>query len=52
MIVPLFFESFPGLVVEEHHVLPDGLAADVQPIGGEVWVGVADRQAASTVPPE
>ena len=36
----------PGSVVEEHHVLLDGLAADVRLIGGEVWVGVADRQAA------
>ena len=32
-----------GLAVEEHHVLRDGLTADVQLIGGEVWVGVADR---------
>jgi hypothetical protein len=38
-------ELSPGLAVEEHHVLPDGLAVDVQLIGGEVWVGVADRQA-------
>lgn len=43
---PCLSELSPGLAVEEHHVLPDGLAADVQAIGGEVWVGVADRQAA------
>jgi hypothetical protein len=36
----------PGLVVEEHHVLLDGLAADVQLIGGEVWV--AGRPAVRT----
>ena len=34
------------LAVKEHHVLLDGLAADVQEIGGEVRVGVANRQAA------
>src|SRR5262245_1768886 len=34
------------LAVKEHHVLLDGLAADVQAIGGEVRVGVANRQAA------
>src|SRR5262245_2574899 len=33
-------------VVEERHVLLDGLALDVQAIGGEVRVGVADRQPA------
>jgi hypothetical protein len=38
--------SFPGLVFEENHVLLDGLAADVQLIGGEVWVGIADCQTA------
>jgi hypothetical protein len=32
--------------VKEHHVLLDGLAADVQAIGGKVRVGVANRQAA------
>ena len=31
---------------EEHHVLLDGLAVDVQLVGGEVWVGIADCQAA------
>jgi hypothetical protein len=36
----------PGSVVDEHHVLLDGLAAGVQLIGGEVRIGVADRQAA------
>jgi hypothetical protein len=39
-------EFSPGSVVEEHHVLLDGLAADAQLIGGEVRLGVADRQAA------
>ena len=39
-------EFSPGSVVEEHDVLLDGLAADVQLIGGEVRLGVADRQAA------
>src|SRR5262245_9643535 len=39
-------EFSPGLAIEEHHILLDGLAANVQLIGGEVWVGVADRQAA------
>jgi hypothetical protein len=34
------------LAVKEHHVLLDVLAADVQAIGGEVRVGVANRQAA------
>ena len=38
-------EFSPGSGVEEHHVLLDGLAADVQLIGREVRVGVADRQA-------
>jgi hypothetical protein len=38
--------GIPGSVVEEHHVFLDGLAADVQLIGGEVWIGEADRQAA------
>ena len=38
-------EFSPGSFVEEHHVLVDGLAADVQLIGGEVRIGVADRQA-------
>src|SRR6516165_1113307 len=41
---PCLSEFSRGSVVEEHHVLPDGLAADVQLVGGEVWVGVADRQ--------
>jgi hypothetical protein len=44
--MPLSFSVLPGLVVEEHHVLLDGLAADVQLIGGEVWVGIADCQTA------
>ena len=35
-----------GLESQEHHALPDSLAADVQLIGSEVWVGVTDRQAA------
>ena len=34
------------LTIERHHVLPHGLTANVQLIGGELWVGVADRQAA------
>jgi len=34
------------LVVEENHVLPDGLPADVQFICGEFWIGIADCQAA------
>ena len=47
------FMAFPaaglfaaGSVVQEHHVLLDPLAADVQLIGSEVWIGVAYRQAA------
>jgi hypothetical protein len=32
--------SLHQLVVEEHYVLPDGLPADVQLIGGEVRVGI------------
>src|SRR5262249_39763134 len=39
-------EFSPRLAVEEYHVLFDILAADVQLIGCEVWVGVTDRQAA------
>ena len=38
--------SATRLAVQEHNVLLDGLAADVQLIGREVWVGVADRQTA------
>lgn len=34
------------LIVEEHHVILEGRAADAQFIGGEVWVGVADCHAA------
>jgi hypothetical protein len=43
-----FFLPDPAaeLAVKEHHVLLDGLTADVQAIGGEVRVGVANRQAA------
>jgi len=37
---------FPLLVVEENHILPEGLAADVQLIGGEFRVGIANCQAA------
>jgi hypothetical protein len=43
---PCLSEFSPGLAIEEHHILLDGRAANVQLIGGEVWVGVADRQAA------
>jgi hypothetical protein len=34
------------LAVEENRVIPDGLAADFQLVGGEIGVGIADRQAA------
>ena len=40
------FRFLPRLAVHEHHVLFDGLAADVQLIGREVGVGVSDRQTA------
>ena len=36
----------PGLVVEEHDMLFDRVAPDVQFVGREVWVGIADGQAA------
>jgi hypothetical protein len=36
----------PKLAVEENRVLPDRLAADFQLVGGEIGVGIADRQAA------
>ena len=36
----------PGLVVEEHDMLFDRVAPDVQFVGQEVWVGIADGQAA------
>jgi hypothetical protein len=39
--------SLHQLVVEEHYVLPDGLPADVQLIGGEVRVGIAIRPLSS-----
>src|SRR5262245_18839644 len=35
----------PGSLVDEYHILVDGLAADLQRIGGKVWCGIADRQA-------
>jgi hypothetical protein len=38
--------SHSGLVVDENHVLPDGLPADVQLICGEFWIGIANCQAA------
>ena len=36
----------PRLVVEEHDMLFDRVAPDVQFVGQEVWVGIADGQAA------
>jgi hypothetical protein len=36
----------PELAVEENRVLPDRRAADFQLVGGEIGVGIADRQAA------
>ena len=38
--------SHSGLVVDENHVLPDGLPADVQFICGEFWIGIANCQTA------
>ena len=38
--------SHSGLVVEENHVLRDGLPADVQFICGEFWIGIANCQTA------
>jgi hypothetical protein len=47
IVAPTCPRSAPGLAVEEHHMLLDGVAPDVQFVCRKVRVRVADRQAAN-----
>jgi hypothetical protein len=38
-------KSAKVLAAEENRILPDGLAADFHLVGGEIGVGIANRQA-------